>query len=118
MRGYRLPLRGAGDALTNGRGLVVGDAAGLVDPLTGDGMYEAFLSARLASRTVVDFLQGRIDELAPYAEATLRAIGPLCVASWGGKRAFDRFPRLSYSVAQHAASVAGDRGPAAGRWTT
>ena len=100
VRGYRLPLRGAGDALTNGRGLVVGDAAGLVDPLTGDGMYEAFLSARLASRTVVDFLRGRTDELSPYAEATLRAIGPLCVASWGGKGAFDRFPRLSYSVAR------------------
>lgn len=100
VRGYRLPLRGAGDGLTNGRGLVVGDAAGLVDPLTGDGMYEAFLSARLASTAVVDFLRGRSDELAPYAEATLRALGPLCVASWGGKRAFDRFPRLSYSVAR------------------
>jgi geranylgeranyl reductase family protein len=100
VRGYRLPLRGAGDRLTNGRGLVVGDAAGLVDPLTGDGMYEAFLSARLASRTVVDFLGGRAGELAPYADATLRAIGPLCVASWGGKGAFDRFPRLSYSVAR------------------
>ena len=100
VRGYRLPLRGAGDGLTNGRGLVVGDAAGLVDPLTGDGMYEAFLSARLASRAVVDFLEGRTDDLAAYAEATLRAIGPLCVASWGGKRAFDRFPRLSYSVAR------------------
>jgi flavin-dependent dehydrogenase len=100
VRGYRLPLRGAGDGLTNGRGLVVGDAAGLVDPLTGDGMYEAFLSARLASRTVVDFLQGRTDGLGAYAGATLRALGPLCVASWGGKRAFDRFPRLSYSVAR------------------
>jgi geranylgeranyl reductase family protein len=100
VRGYRLPLRAAGDPLTNGRGLVVGDAAGLVDPLTGDGMYEAFLSARLASRTVTDFLRGRTDGLAPYAEATLRALGPLCVASWGGKRAFDRFPRLSYSVAR------------------
>ena len=100
VRGYRLPLRGAGDGLTNGRGLVVGDAAGLVDPLTGDGMYEAFLSARLASTTVVDFLRGRTDDLAPYGEATLRAIGPLCVASWGGKRAFDRVPRLSYSVAK------------------
>ena len=100
VRGYRLPLRGAGDGLTNGRALVVGDAAGLVDPLTGDGMYEAFLSARLASRTVADFLAGRTEELAPYADATLRALGPLCVASWGGKRAFDRFPRLSYSVAR------------------
>ena len=100
VRGYRLPLRGAGDGLTNGRGLVVGDAAGLVDPLTGDGMYEAFLSARLASRAVIDFLEGSTDDLAAYAEATLRAIGPLSVASWGGKRAFDRFPRVSYSVAR------------------
>ncbi|HEX4929941.1 MAG TPA: geranylgeranyl reductase family protein [Gaiellaceae bacterium] len=100
VRGYRLPLRGAGDGLTNGRGLVVGDAAGLVDPLTGDGMYEAFLSARLASRTVAGYLDGRTDSLAAYADAILRALGPLCVASWGGKRAFDRFPRLSYSVAR------------------
>jgi len=100
VRGYRLPLRGAGDKLTNGRGLVVGDAAGLVDPLTGDGMFEAFLSAQHASTTVVDFLRGRADGLDPYAEATLRALGPLCVASWGGKQVFDRFPRLSYSVAR------------------
>lgn len=100
VRGYRLPLRGAGDGLTNGRGLVVGDAAGLVDPLTGDGMYEAFLSARLASTAVVDVLRGRSDVLTPYAEATLRALGPLCVASWGVKQALDRFPRLSYSAAR------------------
>jgi flavin-dependent dehydrogenase len=100
VRGYRLPLRAAGDRLANGRGLVVGDAAGLVDPLTGDGMYEAFLSARLAASAVADFLQGRAAGLDPYAETTLRAVGPLCIASWGGKRAFDRFPRLSYSVAR------------------
>ena len=31
------------------RALVVGDAAGLVDPVSGDGMYEAFLSGKLAS---------------------------------------------------------------------
>jgi geranylgeranyl reductase family protein len=100
VRGYRLPLRAAGDGLANGRGLVVGDAAGLVDPLTGDGMYEAFLSARLAASAVADFLDGRASELTPYADATLRALGPLCIASWGGKRAFDRFPRLTYSVAR------------------
>ena len=100
VRGYRLPLRGPGDLVANGRGLVVGDAAGLVDPLTGDGMYEAFLSARFASRAVVDLIQGRTEELTPYADALLRSVGPLCVASWGGKRSFDRFPRLSYSLAR------------------
>ena len=36
-----------------GRVLLVGDAAGLVDPLSGDGMYEAFVSARLAADAIV-----------------------------------------------------------------
>ena len=38
--------------LARGRALLVGDAAGLVDPLSGDGMYEAFVSARLAAERV------------------------------------------------------------------
>ena len=49
IRGHRLPLRRAGAVAARGRALLVGDAAGLVDPLSGDGMYEAFVSARLAS---------------------------------------------------------------------
>ena len=36
-----------------GRVLLVGDAAGLVDPLSGDGMYEAFVSARLAADAIL-----------------------------------------------------------------
>jgi len=33
--------------------LAVGDAAGLVDPLSGDGMYEAFSSAHVASACAI-----------------------------------------------------------------
>ena len=32
---------------------MVGDAAGLVDPLSGDGIYEAFVSARLAADAIL-----------------------------------------------------------------
>ena len=42
-----------------GRAAVVGDAAGLVDPLSGDGMFEAFLSSKLASEAALDVLAGR-----------------------------------------------------------
>ena len=52
MRGHRLPMRGAGTQVAHGRALAVGDAAGLVDPLSGDGMYEAFTSAHVASACV------------------------------------------------------------------
>src|SRR5205807_7523506 len=44
VRGHRLPLRRAGFVPARGKALLVGDAAGLVGPLTGDGMYEAFVS--------------------------------------------------------------------------
>ena len=36
------------------RSLLVGDAAGLVDPLSGDGIYEALVSARLAAEAILD----------------------------------------------------------------
>ena len=54
VRGHRLPMRRLG-ASTPARDnvLLVGDAAGLVDPLSGDGMYEAFTSARLAAEAIL-----------------------------------------------------------------
>ena len=93
-RGYRLPLRRAGSSPAKGRTLLVGDAAGLVDPLSGDGMYEAFLSARLATEAVL------ADELETYAPALARAVGPHLAASWGAKLALERFPRLTYGIAR------------------
>ena len=46
-------MRELGAPAARGRVLLVGDAAGLVDPLSGDGMYEAFVSARLAADAIV-----------------------------------------------------------------
>jgi geranylgeranyl reductase family protein len=100
LRGHRLPMRGAGAKLAQGRALLVGDAAGLVDPLSGDGMYEAFVSARLASESVLDLLSGRASSLQQYGTTLTRALAPLTSASWGVKLAFDRFPKLSYAVAR------------------
>ena len=53
VRGHRLPMRRLGAPAARGRALLVGDAAGLVDPLSGDGLYEAFVSARLAADAVL-----------------------------------------------------------------
>ena len=53
LRGHRLPMRRLGAPAARGRALLVGDAAGLVDPLSGDGIYEAFVSARLAADAVL-----------------------------------------------------------------
>jgi geranylgeranyl reductase family protein len=93
-KGFRLPMRRAGSAPATKKVLLVGDAAGLVDPLSGDGMYEAFVSSRLAAEAV---LAGDLDS---YAPALARALGPHAAASWGAKLALERFPRLTYGIAR------------------
>jgi geranylgeranyl reductase family protein len=100
VRGHRLPLRRPEAPLARGRALLVGDAAGLVDPLSGDGLYEAFLSARLATGAALDVLAGRAPDLAPYDTALRRILARITAASWGAKHAFDRFPRLAFALSR------------------
>jgi flavin-dependent dehydrogenase len=100
VRGHRLPLRRSGFVAARGRALLVGDAAGLVDPLTGDGMYEAFVSARLASAAALDVLAGRAETVDAYNARLAGALGPLASASWGAKIALDRYPRATFMLAR------------------
>jgi geranylgeranyl reductase family protein len=87
VRGHRLPMRRLGTAAARGRVLLVGDAAGLVDPLSGDGIYEAFVSASLAADAI---LAGRPEG---YEAALSAALDRHAAASWKAKRAADRYPR-------------------------
>jgi geranylgeranyl reductase family protein len=98
LRGYRLPLRRPGAMPARGRIALVGDAAGLVDPLSGDGMYEAFVSGRLAAEETVRLLDGEVGTLDAYGRALDRAIGAHAAASWKAKLALDRFPRLTFAL--------------------
>jgi len=84
VKGHRLPMRPLGTAPAAGRALLVGDAAGLVDPLSGDGMYEAFVSARLAAEAI---LAGRLDD---YAHRLAETLDHHAAASWAAKKAMDR----------------------------
>jgi geranylgeranyl reductase family protein len=99
VRGYRLPVGHADAPLARGRALVVGDAAGLVDPLSGDGIYEAFLSARLAADAILDLLGGRSSSLEPYTRRLRAALAGTLASSWAAKRVLDRFPRATFAVA-------------------
>jgi geranylgeranyl reductase family protein len=94
LRGHRLPLRRPGVQIASERGLLVGDAAGLIDPVSGDGMYECFVSSRLAAEAILS------GSLAGYEEAVDAALGPLHRASWKLKQALDRWPRASWRVAR------------------
>jgi len=100
VRGHRLPLRRPGVRIASARALLVGDAAGLIDPVSGDGMYECFVSSKLAAAAVLDLLAGRATSLEPYEGAVDAALMPLHNASWKLKRALDRWPRASWQIAR------------------
>jgi geranylgeranyl reductase family protein len=87
VRGHRLPMRELGAPATRGRVLLVGDAAGLVDPLSGDGIYEAFVSAKLASTSIL------ADRPVEYEAQLSAALDRHAAASWKAKRAVERYPR-------------------------
>jgi geranylgeranyl reductase family protein len=106
LRGWRLPVRRAGTPLARGRALLVGDAAGLVDPLSGDGMFEAFTSSRLASQVVLDVLAGRQPTVEPYSAALDAALVPHSAASWATKLIVERSPRVLMAMAR--SPVAGE----------
>jgi geranylgeranyl reductase family protein len=99
LRGHRLPLRAFRSRLASANACVVGDAAGLVDPLTGDGIYESFLSGRLAAEACIERLAGDEQALIRYGKTVTRALAPQFACSWILKHAFDRIPRLTYELA-------------------
>jgi flavin-dependent dehydrogenase len=94
LRGHRLPLRRPATRVAGERALLVGDAAGLIDPVSGDGMYECFVSSRLAVEAI---LAGRPEDYPVTLDA---ALARLHGASWKLKRALDRWPGASWRIAR------------------
>jgi geranylgeranyl reductase family protein len=92
LRGHRLPMRRSGTKLARGRALLVGDAAGVLDPVSGDGIYEALVSGELAARHILD------ERLDAYPAAVHARLDPLASAGWGAKKALDRFPRAVFAL--------------------
>ena len=66
VRGYHLPLRRNDSPLVDGNVLLVGDAAGLIDPLTGEGIFAALWSGDAAARHITTFLGNGAQDLEGY----------------------------------------------------
>lgn len=100
LRGHRLPMRDATTQVAAGRVLAVGDAAGLVDPLSGDGMYEAFTSAHVAAACAGALLAGSADDLSAYPARLDAALGRHTSLAWIAKAALERAPAVALRVAR------------------
>ena len=104
LRGHRLPMRGAGTQVARGRALAVGDAAGLVDPLSGDGMYEAFTSAHVAVglHRATSSTAARATSR-PTPARLDNALGRHTSLAWIAKAAIERAPGVALRVARSRA---------------
>ena len=74
--GFFLPLHRKRTAIQKGRCLLLGDAAGLVDPLTGEGIYFAIRSAQLAAPVLAEALRNGWNSLDPCQEVIDRKLTP------------------------------------------
>lgn len=71
-RSGRIPIGGLLRRIAGPRGLLVGDAAGAVSPLTAGGLDPCLRLSELATRVTQDYLSGRRDALGEYDGRAIR----------------------------------------------
>jgi len=102
LRGHHLPTRDDGKPIVRGRAILVGDAAGLVDPMSGEGIYSAFVSGHLAAARILRFLDGKDPDLYPYEAAVEREIMAEIRAAKTLRDAYHYSPAPCYFMLRHS----------------
>ncbi|MGA7731740.1 MAG: geranylgeranyl reductase family protein [Chloroflexia bacterium] len=90
--GYLLPCRRPGAPVQRGRGLLVGDAAGLVEAFTGEGIYWAIRSGQIAARCIA------LGKMTQYTEQLDSALMPDLISARRWWRIYVSLPRACYSL--------------------
>jgi digeranylgeranylglycerophospholipid reductase len=71
-----LPISGLREKLVSGNILLVGDSAGMCDPITGAGIHNAILAGEIAGKTIIQALeQDDIELLSNYETRIRRLLG-------------------------------------------
>jgi geranylgeranyl reductase family protein len=92
--GYVIPVTPRTDALARGRILLTGDAAGLVDPVTAEGITHAIRSGQIAAQTLVDCAFNAASAAGDYQSRIQNALlGELKAARLLARLLYD-YPRL------------------------
>lgn len=101
LRGHHLPMQRRGMVIAAAGSAVVGDAAGLVDPLSGEGITAALLSGTAVAPAVRDYLDGRVPTLAGYQATLAREYLPEFEASRALMEIFNVNPAPFVWMLQH-----------------
>lgn len=74
LKSWPMPVRLKQSRFHNNRVMISGDAAGLTDPLTGEGIYYAVRSGKMAAECSKHFLTGKYHSLDVYSDRINREI--------------------------------------------
>jgi geranylgeranyl reductase family protein len=96
--GHALPVRRDTAPVVHGTALVIGDAAGLLEPFTGEGIGYAVHSGQLAAQAIVPYLQGTTPDLDEYRRLLDAEVTPELIEAERFVRLFNRFPGLFFRL--------------------
>ena len=102
LRGHLMPMRRKGMAVQQERVLLVGDAAGLINPFTREGIFYAIRSAQLAAPVIEKSLQSGEVDLKDYEKAVDAQLMPSIDAGRFLLRIFTVSPRLCFSMVKRS----------------
>ncbi|MGQ9546901.1 MAG: geranylgeranyl reductase family protein [Dehalococcoidia bacterium] len=95
---HLIPTCTKGMVVWQDKALLLGDAAGLADPLTGEGIYNAIRSAQLAAPIIENYLANGKVSLQDYQQAVEgKIVSELRIARMLSRN-FVRFPRLVFEM--------------------
>lgn len=99
VRAHPVPVYQAkNNTVARGRILLAGDAAGLVDPLLGEGIYYALYSGRIAGEMIARHRNSREDIATLYQNRIDREIGQNLAIAEKLAKLICRFPALSFKL--------------------
>jgi flavin-dependent dehydrogenase len=101
VRGHALPVRQRGTPVMSDRVLLVGDAAALVDPLSGEGIHSALVSAKLAAEAAAALLVKGAG-LEGYQAAIEKELGEDLAFSRQLQRLLQATPALYVEMLKHS----------------
>jgi flavin-dependent dehydrogenase len=98
LSGHLIPHRLRNNPITTGSALLIGDAAGLADFWTGEGIFHAIRSSAMAAPRIRAFLEGRIASLQSYEEAINQRMMPELQVSYRSSRVFNYMYPLIFEM--------------------
>ncbi len=105
LRGHLLPMRDYGEPLHAARVLLVGDAAALVDPFTGEGIYAAIKSGKMAAEETARAFTAGDFSFANYSTRLQKEFLRDYRYAWRLNDIFYRVPRVAIELLAHLKSL-------------